>query len=137
MTTVDDVLNIVAEQHKLLDQHMQLVSNAGEEQRKAYFASLRRLLEAHEAAENVYVERGENLIGHAHRWVDMLDEVGSTPSAEFANRFKTFQDDLVKHTEVEIRNTMPKLLAAMDPAQLDRTFAAFERVSERAEPVDS
>jgi hypothetical protein len=135
MTNVDDVLNIVNEQHKLLNQHMELVANAAEEQRKAYFTSLRRLLEAHEAAENVYVEGGDSLAGHAHRWVDKLDEVSASSNADFAERFKTFQDDLVKHTEVEIKNTMPKVLAAMNPAQLDHVFDAFDRVSRKAEPV--
>ena len=136
MTTVDDVLKLVNEQHKMLNQHMELVADAAETQRKAYFTSLRRLLEAHEAAETTYVEKGENWVGHAHRWVDKLDEVGATSSAEFANRFKAFQQDLQKHTETEVQHTMPKVLAAMDPTQLQNVFLAFDRVSGQAEPID-
>lgn len=136
MSTVDDVLNIVKEQHALLGQHMNLVANAAENQRKAYMGGLRRLLEAHEAAEDAYVEGNETLIGHAHRWVDRLDEVSTASGTDFTERFTAFQTELMKHTEVEVQNTMPKLLAAMDPTELGKVLSAFQRVSERAEPVD-
>lgn len=135
MTTADDVLNIVKEQHDLLNQHMDLVAQAAENQRKAYFTSLRRLLEAHEAAEDAYVENNESVLGHAHRWVEKLDQVGVDTAADFNTRFKAFQEELQHHAETEIKNTMPKVLEAMDAVQLDKVLSAFSRVSERAEPV--
>lgn len=128
----DAVLNLVQQQHDVLEKMLKNVADAGETQRKAAMGSLERFLSAHEAAEEAYLEQATKNLENMQGWVEKLTEIDFT-SGDFANQFSQFQKDLMNHTQTEINHTIPKALKDMTTAQLDLVQAAFERVSETAE----
>lgn len=131
----DAVLNIVKAQHDVLNQMLDQVAKANESGRKAAMGSLERFLGAHEAAEAAYLEQANKNLENAQSWMDRLNAMDVT-SKEFPQEFTKFQTDLIKHTQTEVTHTIPKALQDMTQAQLDLVQAAFQRVSEAAEPLD-
>ncbi len=131
----DAVLNLVKQQHDVLEKMLNNVSQAGEAQRKAAMGSLERFLSAHEAAEEAYLEQATKNLENMQGWVEKLTELDYT-SSDFVTKFSEFQKDLINHTQTEIQHTIPKALKDMTQAQIDLVQSAFERVSESAEPVE-
>ena len=130
--TPDDVLNLVRQQHEQLRTMLGTVEQANEAQRKAAFATLRRFLTAHEAAEETYVQAAESTKDHAEQWASRLESMNAQ-SEEFRKAFSDFSAALINHTEQEVTVEMPKIFKEMTEEQLNRTMAAFERVSQFAE----
>lgn len=131
----DSVLNLVKSQHDVLGKMLKNVADAGEAQRKAAMGSLERFLSAHETAEETYLEQATKNLENVQSWVEKLTAIDYT-SPDFPNQFGQFQKDLLNHTQTEINHTIPKALKDLGQAQLDLIQAAFERVSNTAEPVD-
>lgn len=131
----DAVLNLVKQQHDVLEKMLNNVSQAGEAQRKAAMGSLERFLSAHEAAEEAYLEQATKNLENMQGWVEKLTELDYT-SSDFVTKFGEFQKELMNHTQTEIQHTIPKALKDMTQAQIDLVQSAFERVSENAEPVE-
>lgn len=130
--TPDDILNLVKQQHDHLKTMLDAVEQSNDAQRKAAFASLRRYLAAHEAAEETYVQAAESSKDHAEEWANRLESMNAQ-SEEFRKAFTDFSSALLKHTEQEVTVEMPKVFKEMTEEQLDRTLAAFQRVSQAAE----
>lgn len=131
----DDVLALVKQQHEQLKGMLDAVEKANDAQRKAAFATLRRFLTAHEAAEDTYVKAAESAKDHADEWATRLEGMNAQ-SEEFRKAFDDFRNALIKHTEKEITEEMPTIFSQMTTEQLDRTMAAFERVSQFSEADD-
>lgn len=131
----DAVLNLVKSQHDILEKMLKNVANAGEAQRKAAMGSLERFLSAHEAAEEAYLDQAIKNLENMQGWVEKLTELDYT-SPQFMNKFGQFQKDLLNHAQTEMNHTIPKALQEMTQTQLELVQAAFERVSQTAEPVD-
>ena len=134
--TPDDVLNLVKQQHDQLRTMLDAVEQANDAQRKAAFSTLRRFLTAHEAAEDTYIQAAESSRDHAEEWANRLESMNAQ-SEEFRKAFSDFSAALLKHTEQEVTVEMPKLFREMTEEQLDRTLAAFQRVSAAAEDADT
>lgn len=130
--TPDDVLNLVRQQHEQLRTMLGAVEQANDDQRKAAFATLRRFLSAHEAAEDTYVQAAESTKDHTAEWADRLEAMNAQ-SEEFRKAFNDFSRALIDHTEQEVTVEMPEIFKKMTEEQLDRTMVAFQRVSQLAE----
>ena len=130
----DAVLNLVKQQHDVLEKMLKNVADAGEAQRKAAMGSLERFLSAHEAAEEAYLEQATKNLDNMQGWVEKLTEPDYT-SPDFVKQFGDFQKALMNHTQTEISHTIPKALKDMTQAQIDLVQAAFERVNQTAEDV--
>lgn len=129
------VLSLVQTQHDMLSKMLKSVHEANEAQRKAAMTSLERFLTAHEAAEEAYLEQASTQLENMQSWVQRLSEM-DYGSSDFMNQFAQFQKDLMNHTQTEMTHTIPKALKEMSEAQIELVQAAFERVSQNAEPVE-
>src|SRR3954454_23712104 len=135
-----DVVAFLVNQHQQIKDLFQQVSTSTGERRADAFPALRRLLAAHETAEEEIVhprarkelDDGEEVVdarlqeeNEAKRTLAKLESL-DTGGAEFEKLFQEFQADVLNHAAAEEEQEFGRLADELDQDQLERMRRAVE-----------
>jgi hypothetical protein len=138
----DDVVTVLLLQHVRIKELLAEVRGSAGEARQGAFDELRKLLAAHETAEELVLrpvtrEAGADDVADARNHEEaaassVLAELEKldVDSPEFARKFTSFEDAVMRHAELEEAEEFPKVRQARSPEELRklaRTLLAAER----------
>lgn len=143
-----DVVAFLKSQHEEIKGLFTQVAGAHGEERKQVFTDLRRLLAIHETAEEEIVhprakselDNGEAVVSarldEEHEAKEVLSalEKLDVDSAEFEEKFNSFEKDVIAHAEAEEHQEFSKLAMELDDRQLHRMRKAVE-LAEKTAPT--
>ena len=144
----EDVVGFLKQQHKEVKQMLEQVLAAKGAARSKLFATLRRTLEVHEAAEEEIVHPaarkalpdGDSIVEarlleekKAKKVIAELSKL-EIDSPEFETKFKSFQKAVLAHAESEEKDEFDKLGENLEPARLESMRKEVERAESAAEP---
>jgi hemerythrin superfamily protein len=127
----DDVVTVLLLQHVRIKELLAEVRGSSGEARQRAFDELRELLAKHETAEELVVRpvtrkaaadvadarnHEEDEAAHALAELEKLD----VDSPEFARKFTAFEDDVMRHAELEETEEFPRLREAHDEEELQK-----------------
>ncbi len=144
----NDVVSFLKGQHRQVKALLEEVTATSGKEREHAFSSLKRLLTAHEAAEEEVVHpaarraiaggeeevnsrlKEENEANKALAELTGLD----VDSSEFETKFKKLKKAVIAHAEAEEHEEFDRLKAVLDPERLQRMRESAERAEASATP---
>jgi hemerythrin superfamily protein len=140
ITTGNDVVSFLKEQHQQVKGLLEKVTSARGEARAQAFYTLRRTLAVHETAEEEIVHpaarralpNGQSIVearlreeGEAKKALTELEKL-DVDSAEFESKFNALKSAVIAHAEAEEREEFSALGAKFDPGKLESMRKAVE-----------